>query len=335
MKKTLVAVAALVATGAFAEVTIGGNLNQGYTTTTTDGTTTKGLSAASNSSFLTFSGSEDLGSGLKASFKYEAGVSVNGGNTFGGSREGWIGLSGAFGSVKVGQQYSDIFNTVVGTDPNGFNNITGWGPATAMLNKDNGYSLLAATDTISYTLPTLVEGLTVGVQSFRPNAMAPGAYQLATGAAFTEIDTPTVFGATGSSYGVSYVNGGLFASVAGRTAGADKSTAYAVSYNFGVAKVAYTNIDSTIAGTLSALGAGAAVGKTTDSTYTISAPVGDNVTVGYSSGTYKIDDVKTANSQAGVYYNLSKRTQLYGIFGKSSADATNSSVTSFGVNHSF
>ena len=320
--RTLVAVAALVATGAFADVTIGGNLNQAYTTTTVNGSSpskTTGLSAASNSNFVTFAGSEDLGSGLKASFKFEPGVSLNGGNTFGGSREGWIGVAGAFGDIKVGQQYTDIFFTVVGTDPNGFNNIVGWGPSSAMLNSANGNSLVANTDTISYVLPTLVEGVTVAINSFRPNVLPEGSWNTTSHAATT---SATTFGSTGNSYRVSYANGGLYVGYSARSAAADKGTAYAASYDFGVAKIAYTSIDSTISGT-----------RTTDSTYTISAPVTSAASVGLSSGSYNAG-TKTTNAQFGGYYNLSKRTQLYGIYGKSSATAS-TTTTAFGVNHAF
>ena len=188
----------------------------------------------------------------------------------------------------------------MGTDPNGFNNIVGWGPSTAMLDTANSYALLGSLDTISYTLPSVIEGVGVSFQSLRPTSTTTG---------------------TGTS--ITYTNAGLYAGWANRLSGADKSTAYAVSYDFGAAKVAYSSIDSTIGGA-----------KTTDSTYTISAPVTSAASVGFSSGTYNLDGTKTNNSQLGAYYNLSKRTQAYVIYGKASA-ASSTTTTAVGVNHAF
>jgi len=320
MKKTLVAVAALVATGAFAEVTLSGNIDQGFETTTVDGVKTTGLGHSNGNTFFTLSGNEDVGSGLKASFKIEQDIAQNSlASQGGGNREAWVGLSGAFGEIKAGKQYTDIFGVLVAVDPAGFNNIAGWGPGSVMLESTNsGYNLLSNNDTISYTLPKLVDGLTVNFQSFRANSLSKNTV---TGGAV--LGTDTSFGSNGTSYAVHYAAGGLFVGTAGRTAGADKSQASSASYNFGVAKVAFSNIDSTIGDT-----------KTTDNTYYVSAPLGDAVSVAYSAGTLKVGDAKTNNSQMGAYYNLSKRTQLFGIYGKAAGD-TNTTTTSIGVNHSF
>ncbi len=71
MKKTLVALAALAATSAFAQstVTIYGNLDQGVYRSTDSGTaTTKIASNVNSTSVLGFRGTEDLGGGLSAGF---------------------------------------------------------------------------------------------------------------------------------------------------------------------------------------------------------------------------------------------------------------------------
>jgi len=68
------------------------------------------------------SGSEDLGGGTKAIFTLESGIStVNGGfgnsngNFFG--RMAYVGMTGAYGTVKVGEQYSPFTLSLIDTDP--------------------------------------------------------------------------------------------------------------------------------------------------------------------------------------------------------------------------
>jgi predicted porin len=255
------------------------------------------LAAAYASNFITFAGTEDLGSGMKASFKVEEAMTFNAATLGTGNRESWVGLSGAFGDIKAGTQYTNIFFTVVPVDPNGFNNIAGWGPATAM----GDASAINSNDVITYTLPKLVEGLNISFQSFRP--------------------TNTT---TASSAGLNYTVGALSAAWANQIAGADKTSAYGLSYNFGVAKVGFSNIDANIAAV-----------KTTDNTYVISAPIGEAFSLAYSAGTYKKAAASTKNSQLGAYYNISKRTAAYVNYGSSSATGSATSVTALGINHAF
>src|ERR1700761_3088008 len=67
-------------------------------------------------------GTEDLGAGLSAIFDLESGISmVNGrfgnsnGNFFG--RQAWIGLTGGFGTLQAGLQYSPFALSLISTDP--------------------------------------------------------------------------------------------------------------------------------------------------------------------------------------------------------------------------
>ncbi len=74
MKKTLVAIAALAATGAFAQssVTIDGVVDAGYQSVNYKGNTVNGIAGnGSSTSQLNFRGTQDLGGGAKASFLYE------------------------------------------------------------------------------------------------------------------------------------------------------------------------------------------------------------------------------------------------------------------------
>ena len=78
-----------------------------------------GLSG-STPSMLGFRGTEDLGSGLKAVFTLESGFGVDsgtlnqGGRFFG--RQAFVGLSGDWGSLTLGRQYSMLFWSQIGID---------------------------------------------------------------------------------------------------------------------------------------------------------------------------------------------------------------------------
>ncbi|WP_322044553.1 porin [Paraburkholderia sp. J67] len=67
-------------------------------------------------------GSEDLGGGMKANFTLESGINMgtggfnnSNGNLFG--RQAWVGLSGGFGDVKLGLQFSPFFFALYDLDP--------------------------------------------------------------------------------------------------------------------------------------------------------------------------------------------------------------------------
>ena len=89
MKKTLVALAALAATGAFAQVTMYGSIDVAFgvkTHTAGDGSTqskTSGVMEGLNAgNRIGFRGTEDLGGGLKANFTIENGLNITNGALF-------------------------------------------------------------------------------------------------------------------------------------------------------------------------------------------------------------------------------------------------------------
>ena len=117
MKKTLIALAALASTAAFAQssVTLYGVADAALTKVT-------GKSAALSSSGTLNNGTsrwgvrgtEDLGGGLKAGFNFEQGLSLNDGaivksgtGEFG--RAAWMNLSGGFGEVRLGRTLNPSF----------------------------------------------------------------------------------------------------------------------------------------------------------------------------------------------------------------------------------
>ena len=110
MKKTLVAVAAMaVVTGAMAQATIYGTLEQTYnkSTDTLNGTVISNKTGIgeyqTGGSLIGFKGSEDLGSGMKASYLYEMGVNLQTSASTYTNRKAFVGLSGGFGSVRLGK----------------------------------------------------------------------------------------------------------------------------------------------------------------------------------------------------------------------------------------
>lgn len=145
MQKKLIAlaVAGLVSVPAFAQssVTLYGIADMGFVR---DGgalsggakKTRTGIdSGVQSGSRIGFKGTEDLGNGLKANFVFETGLTVDRGglsnnNTEAGfgravagqgfGRQTYVGLSGGFGSVTAGRQYTPQFVIASTVDPFGF-----------------------------------------------------------------------------------------------------------------------------------------------------------------------------------------------------------------------
>ena len=149
MKKSLIALAALAATGAFAQssVTLFGVVDIGYgshTTTGPNGASIKSsgvMDGGLAGSRIGFRGTEDLGGGLKADFWVEQGISPTNGALFGvrsgaaghqvdgfsvaggaaalsgtagaytqsTNRQTYLGLTSGAGTLRVGYQYTNVY----------------------------------------------------------------------------------------------------------------------------------------------------------------------------------------------------------------------------------
>jgi predicted porin len=132
MKKSLLALAVLGlfagAASAQSSVTLYGKVDVGGVLETGGpmggARTVKVDSGISGGSRLGFKGSEDLGGGLRANFVAETGFCADSGGfcTGGGvfmGRQAWVGLSGGFGAVTMGRQYTPTFLLVTTVDPFG------------------------------------------------------------------------------------------------------------------------------------------------------------------------------------------------------------------------
>jgi predicted porin len=132
MKKTqmaLAAVALVASTAALADVTVSGSIDTGvgsYNSAAAPGSNNIGFQegGSNGGSALTVSGSDDLGSGMKASFTLQTGFDAgtgavsNGGAVTGNTvfnRQSNIALSGGFGTITLGAQLSSYIAGAVGT----------------------------------------------------------------------------------------------------------------------------------------------------------------------------------------------------------------------------
>lgn len=112
MQKKLIAlaIAGLAAAPAFAQtnVTLYGVADVDIENIRTSSTTVTGAGfgarnrVTTNSSYIGFKGTEDLGNGLKAIFLYESGVSFDNNSGLTGGRDSYVGLSSGFGTMILG-----------------------------------------------------------------------------------------------------------------------------------------------------------------------------------------------------------------------------------------
>jgi hypothetical protein len=300
MKKTIIAaaIAAVVSAPAMADVKISGQINQEFKDASGSDL------ASGNNADVVISGSEDLGNGMKASFKIHRFYDDNSGsgtNDNDKSADQSIGLSGDFGSVTVGR-----------FEPYTVSSIS------SMMNIDAAEDLDLETTTTSqqrseggirYVAPTM-NGLTVGVEGFADGS-----------AAGDDFGTTTIF--------AQYSNGPLLVRVAQETNGgataatADEDvTSIAASYSMDGLKATVVQIqddngssadqDTTVYGVSYTMGANTIAVATTDSDVT--ATDGDSI--------------------ISLKHALSKSTSVY-LVRKNEDQAGANDTTLLGVKHSF
>ena len=290
MKKTLVAIAAVVATtGAMAEATLTGFFQLGTNnlqTTTAGTTTTKTTLEDSNANTaLNFNDVEDLGDGLKVTTVI--GLLPSTGSATAAGQTTNIALSGGFGEIKAGKFGNDQFWTVVAGDATGY-----MGNNAAVVNLDFGTSGAATvwtSDQVRYQLPTFVPGLTLAYTNKLGGATD------GTGGADTVLAGYTAGGFNAQYATTQYKNS---------TSKTDKLTGIAASYDFGMAKL-YALSTSAIVDS---------VGTVTGKNIGVSVPMGaftlmyNNSTADAYLNARAITAVNQSNSEVAVTYAFSKRT---------------------------
>lgn len=321
MKKTLIAMAVLAASGAsFAQVSITGEYAYGWNTTVTQvGAESSGLGV--DTSFVKFAASEDLGGGLKAAIE----MSLDGfarGTATGGDNA--LTLTGGFGRIKLANDKgADYLSTVIG-------GIAGLDSGAGATGFQKVYGARTVNDSIAYTTPSF-GGLTFGLS----HTEAESGQGLGVGAASNNDQRSNTLSASYAA-GPLAVTGGYTSWDNQGTAANNSKTRVRVkgSYNFG----AFT------------LGAGVIQrernqGSTSESILAVSAPLGA-LTVGFDfgtsqrkdSGTAANDISKTGYGLKGVY-SLSKRTSVIGAYTSTDtgiAGATQrANLTELLVSHTF
>ena len=328
MKKTLIALAAVAATGAafaqssvtlygVADVAVGkANTAAGAglsnTIAATANPTGLGLgndkfqAIASNTlnngtSRYGFRGVEDLGGGLKAGFNFEAGISLadgsankSGGEAF--SRAANVSLMGGFGEIRAGRSVNASYYSVASWE------LTGAANYSVVANQFN-YAGAGSRDSalVMYRSPSF-GGLTVDVATVLKG---------------NDADATAAGDQSKYDIAATYVAGPLAASLAyNKVSGATKNVAVGAKYNLGAFTVAGSLQDP----------AGVKKGFTIG----VSAPVGPvTLTADIARATNTAD--KNTDFVLEAKYALSKRTFAYGVYMRDGAVAGGNSVSAYAV----
>lgn len=152
MKKTLVALAAVAATGVYAQVTMTGYLDRGYTVTnnTNDASDFTGTSSSAGTSGIKLLATENLGGGLKANLMISTDFADQGGATQDttntavtatasgfGNGEVWLELASSMGSVRLGSVGNELGTAASGVGSAGMGGIGS--PYSSSWSGFNGY----------------------------------------------------------------------------------------------------------------------------------------------------------------------------------------------------
>jgi predicted porin len=325
MKKTLVALAAFVTVGAaFAQssVTLYGRIDASIASQQTKlgsvTTADKGIqvrAGAHTGNRWGLKGSEDLGGGLKANFQLEQGFSVDDGeasSTKQFHRVAKVGLSGGFGSLDVGRQYSPIDNLYGQHDAFGY---SGYGAMNYAFNAGGYADSGRINNSVFYMTPNM-GGFSGGIMWAPGENKVPGVTS-----AGRLVGLQAIYGNGPLNIGGAYES-------AKATGGAPTTTAWdlGASYDIGAAKL-FGQLEG-------AKNKSAAVGAASkDQGFQIGAviPLGaPSLMVSYArENTDNSAGVKVSTASAFslmAQYPLSKRTYVYAAYLRGTTDPTAAGV---------
>jgi predicted porin len=333
----------------FAETTLYGNVDQAWNKVTkkSGGNTVSDVTGLASvqmgGGVLGVKGSEDLSGGLKASYTIEIQPpidEVSAGDVW--NRQAFVGLSGGFGALRIGKQYSNALINTVSIDPAGATGLAGNNAYCVQLaySKCSGGSdaPLRQSNGLQYDLPEMLPGLKVGLTVvFGESNTANGGQASGDGNGISASYTSGPFYAGYTFDRVKNTGIGLLANNDVSSAGSNELTTLSASYDLGVAKVSINNTKMSIDS------------KSVDNTFVaVSVPFGGNANVwaSMSKGSAYRTNVSANKDhegfQVGVNYALSKRTVLYAQYGQMELESGLAANKTFeqtgsaiGVHHSF
>jgi predicted porin len=320
MKKTWIAVAAFAAVGAAsAQVTIYGKLDVGVSNTSAGGSTI-GINGWETSRFGLKA--EQKEGGLTFSANLEGKIQDGSGKFGGFDRAATVGVSGSYGAVTLGSQWTPFDNAVWTSDALEYNGFTPLKGLKAAWNYDLGNAPNMygnAVNSFQYATPVM-NGFQ-GIVLTAPNASG------------------TFSGAKDyTGFGLNYANGPLtinFATQAFSGAGTPtaNSNVLSLQYNMGVATVMGGLVNSD-KGSNTAWGADGNAG--TDKGYILGVkyPMGANsVSVGFSGNTNSVAGKETTISSWGAQYIMALSKPAVAYFGYQSIDSVGK--TGAGIRYNF
>ena len=339
-KKSLLAVTVLgalsgVAQAADSSVTMYGIIDAGIVSVSNQGNGSQSVTAANTGglspSIFGFKGSEDLGGGLKANFNLEGHFfsTTGAGNQWGGlfGRQANIGLSGDFGTVTVGKQYSPAVLAFAATDPRGlketFSGLLSWALTQKTLN--------TGTNSNSVIDVFVANAISYGVKAGDFNIGA--SYSLGGVAGSSSANAVTALGVTYT--GPVTISGAYQQDKGFQTAGSFDTTKYSIggAYSFSDFTVTLNYLDN--ASTNAIGGAKVAHVDVIGAGLNYRSSANNTATVAFYGSKDKINS--NANSKTWILsddYALSKRTTIYGLLSGVNADANYAAVgggSAFGV----
>ena len=324
MKKTLIALAALAATGAFAQssVTIYGVVDasvMSVSNANAAGQSVTGLADSSiSSSVWGLRGSEDLGGGLSANFKVESDIQTNnGGMNQNGlfRRAANVGVAGAFGGINLGITINPIIATNAALMPLAGNSVS------TLTSSAMGYADFFTKNAVTYTSPVIAGGLVAQLQYGLSNQVGNDTAGSVTAWSLNYVAGPLALRAAGqtrneaaSGVANSAPNASAhatFQAVAG-DAFAKEATLVGASYEFGPVKLgaAWINTKNAIA-----IG-GAKVDRTATQ-----LGASYQATPAWLLGATYVSAESSTLTNLQARYSLSKRTTLYGQYGSAANDS--------------
>ena len=349
MKKTLVALAALAATTAFAQssVEIYGVVDQGLTmksladTRTTHGSEImykqNGVGDTQAGSRLGFRGTEEISPGLKATFTLEYGLDPstdagvgNHSNGAGVNRQSFVGLISNLGTIKLGRQYTLHHDNQGSGDPAGnLNNFAGYiGGLDSLIRINNAVTVVSPTFSgLTFSaqvgVSETVTQSTNGATATADKAGRLGGIRLAyangpLAVSYAKEVVGNVTTAAGAFFAPATMTNTIASYGALGVSGSDRTAqSLAGSFDLGVAKLFFVNNNTKYENALA---------PASDTTYKantvgVQVPVGATTLIA-SAGRGKMGTVDDTNYrdvkgyQLGASYALSKRTNLYAYQGQ-------------------